>query len=871
MKRCLLLLTCFLVAAASFAVAQDKYQTPPQDVVDLYLAKPVPKAIFNVDATRAVVTERSSQFRSLQEMVAMDEYKIGGIRIDGRNFSESRYRTLITNLYLISVPAGIPTQVLGLPAEAHLFEIRWSPSGRYFAFLNYTDREVELYRVDATAAQPEAVKVNARKVNAIFGSSYAFLDDGRILYKSVPDGIGEIPSDKLPEGPVIQRSDKKKGSYRTYQDLIKTQSDEQRYDYFCTSIFAIWNAADNSTRTIGKPGIVRSYSLSPDRSYMMVTTEHKPYSYVRTHSSFPSRLFIEDMDGNTVKVLRSPMTPKPKTDAVPKKPRKADKPKVEKPRKPSKSQYAWRADLPATLTWIETAPGAKGGAPDDGMDWLDRLRRDEEEADKDKEEPRYETSLWQCAAPFNLDEDKVMLLRSEYRLRDIIWGNDRMAVYTDFSAKQKIRRTLLFNPSDTAQAPKVLITESTDHDTLGVFPVYGKPCTVRNAYGREVLLTDAKGTFLLFSGNNRRDAEGDPMAFVDCLNLKNGKTVNLWTGKAPYDEQITSILGSTASKVKFISVKQSTKEVPNYFSVEARPKGKVKATQITRFENPLPQLAAVQDTFVTYTRKDGVKLTSRLFLPAGYNPETDGKLPVMMWTYPYEYRCAAEAEKRRQERYSFPVPSRTVLIAWATKGYAVMQGFSMPIISKTVKSQPNDDFLNQLVMNAEAAIDFLDNAGIGDRNRVAVGGHSYGSFMTVNLMAHSKLFKAGLAESGAFNRSLTPFGFQSENRTYWKARKVYDRMSPFNYADSISGHILFVHGMMDENTGTHPIQSERMYQAAAGAGKDVDYLQLPYEGHGYIFKENLLHLFSEFYNMLEKYVKNAKPADEKPVEAPETK
>ena len=864
MKRTLLLLACFLLAAASFASAQDKYQTPPQDVVDLYMAPPVPKAIFNGDATRAVVTERSSQFRSLQEMVDMDEYKIGGIRIDGRNFSESRYKTLITNLYLISVPAGVPTQILGLPADPHLFEIRWSPSGRYFAFLNYTDNEVELYRVDAEAAQPAAVKINTRKVNAIFGYSYAFLDDGRILYKSVPDGIGEIPSGKLPEGPVIQRNDKKKGSYRTYQDLIKTQSDEQRYDYFCTSVFAIWNAADNTTRTIGAPAIVRNYTLSPDRNYMLVTTEHKPYSYTRGHSSFPSKLAILDMEGNSVKVLRSPLTPKPKvTDIKKPKPRKADKPKVDKPKKPSKSQYAWRSDRPATLTWVETLPTGKPDRSDDDMDWLDRLHKDDEDADKDKEEPRYETSLWQCEAPFNLDEDKTLVFRSEYRLRDVTWGSDKLALYTDFSSKQKIRRTLIFNPSDTAQAPKVLLTESTDHDTLGNFPVYGKPCTTRNQYGRQVLLTDAKGTFLLFSGENRPDAEGDPMAFIDCVTLKNGKRTNLWTGAAPYAESIITLLGATPSKVRFISLRQSTKEVPNYYNVEARPKNKVKRTAITAFENPLPQLAAVQDTFVTYTRKDGVKLTARLFLPAGYNPETDGKLPVFMWTYPYEYRCAAEAEKRRQDRYTFPVPSRTMHITWATKGYAVLQGFSMPIISKNVKSQPNDVFLEQLVMNAEAAIDFLDEAGIGDRNRVAVGGHSYGSFMTVNLMAHSKLFKAGLAESGAFNRSLTPFGFQSESRTYWKARKVYDRMSPFNYADSISGHILFVHGMMDENTGTHPIQSERMYQAAAGAGKDVDYLQLPYEGHGYIFKENLLHLFSELYNMLEKYVKNA--------EAPEAK
>ena len=865
MKRSFLFIVLFALAVIPAGFAQDKYQTPPQELTDIYLAPPVPRAIFSPDAARAVVTERTSPFIPLSEIAAMDEYKLGGIRIDGRNFSESRYKTLITNLYLISIPAGTPTQVIGLPANPHLFEIRWSPSGRYFAFLNYSADEVELYRVDATASQPAAVKVNARRVNAIFGDSYAFLDDDRILYKSVPDGIGEIPSDRIPEGPIVQRSDKKKGSYRTYQDLIKSQSDEARYDYFCTSVFALWNGADNSTRTVGQPAIVRDYTLSPDGSYILVTTEHHPYSYTRAHRSFPSKLFIEDLDGNTVKVLRSPASPKPKTPAIQRpKPRKGDKPKAAKPQKPSKSQYAWRSDRPATLTWVETLPNGKPERSDDDMDWLDRLHKDDEQSgEKEKEEPRYQTSLWQCEAPFNLDEDKTLVLRSEYRLGNVVWGNDRLALYTESSSKQKMRRTMLFNPSDTAQAPKVLITESTDHDTLGNFPVYGKPYTHRGAYGRQVLLTDAKGSFILFSGDTRPDAEGDRMSFIDCMNLKTGKTENLWTAAAPYTEAIVKVLSATPKKIQFISHRQSPKEVPNYFNVEARPKGKVKRSAITAFENPWPELAAVQDTFITYMRPDGVKLTARLFLPAGYNPETDGKLPVFMWTYPYEYRCVAEAEKRRQERYTFPVPGRTMHIIWATRGYAVLQGFSMPIISKTVKGQPNDDFLRQLVLNAETAINYLDSIGIGDRNRVAVGGHSYGSFMTVNLMAHSKLFKAGLAESGAFNRSLTPFGFQSENRTYWKARKVYDAMSPFNYADSISGHILFVHGTMDENTGTHPIQSERMYQAAAGAGKDVDYLQLPYEGHGYIYTENMLHLFSELNNMLEKYVKNAKEPEKK--------
>lgn len=225
-----------------------------------------------------------------------------------------------------------------------------------------------------------------------------------------------------------------------------------------------------------------------------------------------------------------------------------------------------------------------------------------------------------------------------------------------------------------------------------------------------------------------------------------------------------------------------------------------------------------------------------------------------MWGYPYEFKSVAEAEKSRPARYNFLRPGYGSAVLWVTQGYAVMDGISMYIISETKDKEPNDVFISQLIMNAEAAINFVDSIGVGDRDRIAIGGHSYGGFMTANLLAHTDLFKAGIARSGAYNRSLTPFGFQSERRNYWKAKEVYDKMSPFNYADKLKTPILIIHGQMDNNTGTFPIQSERLYHAVAGHGGTARYLQLPYESHGYSAYENVMHMLYETDTWLAKWL-----------------
>ena len=847
MKRNGLILIALALLLPAFLHAQDddSYKRPPKVIEDLVLAKPMPSAVFNHTYTKAVVAQRNCQFVPLAKL-AGPEMRIGGIRFNPENNSETR-ESFSNSIWLLDVATGAETVIGGVPQDAEIKSIIWSPGDKYFCFINNAPSETELWRVDVTAASPVAAKINANKVNAILGSPYTFLDEETILYKSVPADLGAKPRQSLPKGPIVQENLGEKNAARTYEDLIASPFDEECYQYYCTSVFSIFSP--EGTRTVGEPSVIRSYELSPDHQYMLVTTEHRPFSYTQGHNSFPSKLQIRSIDGKVVKTLRDGTVKEEKRDMAP-------KDSVRKPKEPSRKNYAWRSDKPATLTWTVSGEGRPldpDAATDDGK------KDDDGDDDKEKEKPEkvFVDTLFQCGAPFDFDDAQVVFTPM-FRFVNVTWGDDSMALCMESSGKQKFRRQTLFTPCDTNAAVRELFRFSTDVDTVGDFPVYGKPYTVRNGFGRRVLRTDAKHRYLYFTGDNRPDAEKDPMSFIDRYDLRKDKLECLWMGSAPYQETVTTI--TDFDRLAFISNRQSNYEAPNYYKVDARnyAKGKVQHSQITFFKDEAGLMDHVRREFVSYKRKDGVTLTSNLWLPKDYDKERDGKLPVLLWAYPREYKSVAAAEKARPSRYNYMVISRssagTGAVIWAAQGYAVLEGASMYIIAEDKDKEPNDVYLQQLVMDAEAAIDFVDSEGVGDRERVAVTGHSYGGFMTANLLAHTKLFKAGIARSGAYNRTLTPYGFQSEGRSYWKAKKVYDTMSPFNYADSLKTPIMLVHGIMDNNSGTFPIQSERLYQAIKGQGGTVRYLQLPYESHGYTSVENVLHLIYETTAWMDKYM-----------------
>ena len=854
MKRFVILASA-VCAFVFTAHAQDEvphFKEPAPIIKELAMSSPVPSKFYNPQYSQAVLASRKCRAVPLAELAGPEE-RIGGERFNPVNFSASRVIPF-ERIEIMNLTNGQVIEVAGLPEGARIDAITWSPSGRYFAFTHSGDSEVSIYRVDAAAARPEAVKISSRKVNSTLGRPFAFLDDDHILYKSVPDGIGQKPERGMSKWPVVQENLKGKKSIRTYQDLLSSPYDEQIYDYCTSSVLAM--ESPEGCRLIGEKAIYRSYRTSPDGKYIMVTTEHRPYSYIQTHNSFPSKQYIIDLDGKVVKMLNDGTK---KDDSG-----KDNKDKKEKKSKgPKPAGFEWRADQPATLVWREVSTPEKEKVAKDSTASKDSVKVKEPSAvkkeKKEKPEYKYTNKVYQCQAPFNFETDKQIVLSAEYRISGpILWSGEKLAFFTESSSKEKFGRLSSFVPCDTMAGHKVLVSYSTEVDTLGNFPVYGLPYMVQNAYGREVVWTDAKAGYIYMKGNDRPDADGFKTSFIDRLSLKDGKTVNVWTAGSAMLEKVVGI--TNFKNLAFLETKEDYTTVPDIWETSIKGR-KISSRQISHFENPVPQIKdLVTRQYVSYTRKDGLKCYANLYLPAGYDKEKDGRLPVFMWTYPYEYKCFAECEKDRTARNNFVKPTYGSAMIWATQGFAVLDGFTMAIIAEQKDSLPNNRFLPQMIMSAEAAVDFVcDSTGIGDRNRIGVGGHSYGAYMTANLLNHTRLFKAGIARSGGYNRSLTPFGFQHERRSYWEAQEMYNKMSPFNYAHQMKDAMLLIHGQMDANMGTFPVQSQRLYDAYVYNGCTVRYLQMPYESHSYYGIETTLDMLYETGAWLDKYVKNAQP------------
>ncbi len=480
-----------------------------------------------------------------------------------------------------------------------------------------------------------------------------------------------------------------------------------------------------------------------------------------------------------------------------------------------RNKLVWRPDKPATLVWVVDS----------------------------KKNPNYKSSAYEQDAPFT--EKPRLLVRTQEPLDKIYWCDDKLALVVE---KGKKASTIsAFVPG--GEISKKIVSYSPKN----ICEIPGDPIMVNNRYGRRVLWTNAKHNEVLFQSKGY-SPEG-MMPKLASYNLRKGKRKDIWQCKAPYFEKIIAV--KNPDKNLFITSCESVKNPKNYYLSNLKRGSK---TALTDFAD-LFTIKGVRRELLTYTRADGLKLKSFVWLPAGYDAKRDGKLPVLIWAYPRKYDSAEAADRRIYSQYTYPYVRG--INSLVTQGYCIIHA-DMPLIPTDGKKQPYETLVKQLTMNAEAAINTLSEAGYGDPDRVAVGGHSYGAFMTANLLSHTKLFRAGIARSGAYNRTLTPFGFQYVPRNYWstRARRVFNAVAPFNHVPKLHGALLLVHGSMDQNTGTSTIQSERYFQALRGYKKHVRYVELPFEGHGYKISENVLHQFYEINRWLEKYVKNATPTTE---------
>lgn len=792
-----------LIIFTGYAQTHQEYKLPPQSIRELATAM-VPQVQFSKDG-RFMLILKPAGFQTIEE-ISQPVLGLAGLKVNATsNTLEPGNAGSFTDLTIKDIRNNKEYKLSGLPDNVLFTKITWSPDNSKFAFGNKTLHGIELWLADLNGFS--AKKLINIPLNTTTGTPIQWDPSGNyLMVQTLVPNRGNPPSPStVPDGPVVQQNLGAKTPSRTYEYLLQNSDDEKLMDYYLTSQLQQVDLQGNM-KPVFKPAIFRTADYSPDGKYILAQTVEHPYSYLVPIYFFPNKTFILDNAGNMVKELyNAPMADKIPIafDAV----------------APGPRSYQWRKDAPATLFWAEALDG---GNP--------------------KNETEFHDAVYWLSAPFTSDPRKVFSTKLRYAGME--WINNDFAIVRENLRRTRTTVMTLINPV-SGKSTKEIVNRSSENN-------YTDPGRFvhTNEDGNEGVLLVAKGKGLnVFTIGNGASPEGD-RPFVMKWDLLSGKTDTLFKSQAPYYEQ--PVFFNNTGYIYFS--KESLTDAPNYYSVQL--KNRKNEIALTSFSDPYPSLEGVQKIQLSYPRKDGITLTGTLYLPKGYKKE-NGPLPVFVWAYPREYKTREAAGQVKGSPYRFPRLNWGSPVFWVTEGYAVVDNADMPIVG-TGKDFPNDTFIPQITDNASSLIDYLVSLGVADRKKIAVGGHSYGAFMTANLLAHTNLFAAGIARSGAYNRTLTPFGFQNETRTFWQAADVYGKMSPFWYADKIKTPILLIHGIADDNSGTFPIQSERFYSAIKGFGGTARLVMLPKEFHSYRSYESIMHMLWEQDQWLNKYVKNRK-------------
>ena len=796
------------------------YQLPVRALQDLVDAPRPPQV--RLSPNRDFATLLKTPALPGIDVVAQPELKLAGTRINPHTYASSRF-SFGTDLGLLDIAKREELRITGLPANLALADLSWSPDQRHIAFTHVDNRagNVELWLVDV--ATLKARRLLAQPLNGVAGTGFDWMPDSRELLVSLrPQTPGDVPkADAIPAGPSIQQTDPGAAvrSIRTYQDLLKNERDAAIFSHYLTTQMGRVDLQGTLT-LLGKPDLHIGASPAPGGKHLLVQTVERPFSYLVPFSRFPRRIEVVGLDGTLLHtVARLPLVEGLPTgnDAV----------------ATGVRRIAWRSDAPATLVWAEAQDG---GDP----------ARDVEVRDV----------VFAHAAPFK--ETPTELARLSWRYAGATWGRGDLALIDEFWWKTRQTRQWRVAPDQPAQ-PAELIVDRSYEDR---YSDPGAPVTAPDDAGNQRLVVSSDGGSIFLMGAGA-SAEGD-RPFLDRFALDDKRTTRMFHSQEPWYEAPVAMLDDDGARI-LISRESPTQPANIYLLALDRTDSAPVA--LTDFPHPTPQLRDVQKEQIRYRRKDGVELTANLYLPPGYDAKRDGPLPTLLWAYPREFKSADAASQVTGSPHRFNGISYWGPLPFLARGYAVMDGPTMPIVGEG-DSEPNDTYLEQLVAGAEAAVDEVVRRGVGDRERMAIGGHSYGAFMTANLLAHTRLFKAGIARSGAYNRSLTPFGFQAEERNYWQAQDTYLEMSPFNYAHRIKDALLIIHGVDDNNSGTFPVQSERLFAAMKGLGGNARLVMLPNESHGYRARESIMHMLAESDAWLDRYVKNAGVTHAEPVAAP---
>ncbi|MFP5379456.1 MAG: prolyl oligopeptidase family serine peptidase, partial [Vicinamibacteria bacterium] len=771
---------------------------PPQPIVDILDAAP-PPLVFVSPARDAVALAERASMPPIAEL-AQPMLRLAGLRIHPGTNGPHRAQ-YFRSLTLKGIAQG-DERAVTLPENPRLSWVGFSPDGARFAFTQTRDTGIELWVGDTATGQ--AKSVSAAQLNAVFGTPCAWVGDGASLVCAFTlTSRGAAPAaPTVPSGPNIQENLGRVAPVRTYQDLLGSAHDEAVFEYYATSQLAIVDATTGARAPLGRAGLVTDVAPSPNGEFFLVTKIKRPFSWLVPYRDFPQTVEIVDRRGTVVRQVAD----LPLADTVP-----------NNGVLPGPRAFRWAPTPEPRLAWTEALDN---GDPSVTVPHRDRVVT--------------------LAAPFT--GEPAELGRAEHRFRDLAWTEAGIALLTEFDRRRRWTRTWAIDTPGAA--PRVVWDRSAEDR-------YGDPGTpVRRMRGSNVSVIQQTGDTILLTGAGA-SPEGD-RPFLDRMNIRTGATERLFHTAPGSYEPVLAVLSDDGSS--FLTRHETKTSPPN---VMARTAGGERRA-LTSYQDPAPMLQGVQKQLVTYTRADGVQLSATLYTPAGWTRE-QGPLPTLLWAYPREFVDAAAASQVQGSEDRFTLISGPSHMLFLTQGYAIIDDPAMPIVGPGETA--NDTYVEQLVSSAQAAVDKAVELGITDRDRVVAGGHSYGAFMTANLLAHSDIFRAGLARSGAYNRTLTPFGFQNEQRTFWEVPEIYGRMSPFFHAHKINEPVLLTHGEADNNSGTFPIQSERMYMALKGHGATVRYVTLPHESHGYVARESVLHTVYEMLTWADTYGKNAPARD----------
>ena len=788
------------VASGGVAVAQDGgYKMPPQEIVDILDAPPTPYVSVSPNGEHALLVERESM-PPISEMAKPMERLAGG-RFDPTTNGRHGPRRYV-GLTIKELPSGDEREV-NLPNNPDVGFPSWSPDGEKFAFTLTGPRGIQLWvgRTETGNARP----ISAWNYNEAGGGFEWMADSRRIVARLVPGDRDPMPErSPVPDGPITQESSGRDSPVRTYQDLLEDEHDVEMFDWLMTSRITVIDTATGQTRAVGSPGVYSDVDVSPNGEYLLVDRLNHPYSYLVTSRSFPTTTEVWTIDGSMVAEIAD----KPLRDTIP-------IGGVETGRR----SIDWQNNAPATLVWAEALDG---GDPNREADLRDKIMMHD--------------------APFRGEPTEVARIEDRYSGLTWVGENelgDELAMLREYDRDERWSRTWLVDFENPGADPELVF----ERNVQDRYADPGSPVTMPNDYGQSVVHVHEGSAFLTGSGAS---PDGD-RPFLDRMSLETFETERLWRNSGANYERVSDLLEPDAS---VLLTRYETKTTPpNYYVHDLDSDRRV---AVTDFKDPHPQLRGMTKEMVRYEREDGVELSATMYLPPDYREGE--RLPLVVWAYPREFNNARTASQVSGSPHRFSRIDGYSHLFLLTQGYAIMDRAAMPVIGDDPETV-NDTFIEQIVSGAQAAVDYAVERDVADRDRTAVGGHSYGAFMTGNLLAHSDIFDAGIARSGAYNRSLTPFGFQSERRTFWEASDVYFALSPFMHADQVNEPLLLIHGRRDNNSGTFPIQTERMYHAVKGNGGTVRMVMLPYESHGYRARESIMHVLAEQIEWLDRYVK----------------